>query len=86
MCMQSTFSHVRLYQTLWNYETLWTIGGEGNGTPLQCSCLENPRNKGVYWVPSMGSHSFGHDRSDLAAAWTIDRQAPLSMGCFRQEY
>ena len=21
--------------------------GEGNGNPLQCSCLENPRNRGV---------------------------------------
>ena len=31
--------------------------GEGNGNPLQYSCLENPRHSGV-----------GHDWSDLAAA------------------
>ena len=24
--------------------------GEGNGTPLQCSCLENPRDRGAWWV------------------------------------
>ena len=24
--------------------------GEGNGTPLQCSCLENPRDGGAWWV------------------------------------
>ena len=24
--------------------------GEGNGTPLQCSCLENPRNSGAWWA------------------------------------
>ena len=24
-------------------------GGEGNGNPLQCSCLENPRDGGAWW-------------------------------------
>ena len=24
--------------------------GEGNGNPLQCSCLENPRDGGAWWV------------------------------------
>ena len=24
--------------------------GEGNGNPLQCSCLENPRDEGAWWV------------------------------------
>ena len=24
--------------------------GEGNGNPLQCSCLENPRNRGAWWA------------------------------------
>ena len=24
--------------------------GEGNGTPLQYSCLENPMDGGAYWV------------------------------------
>ena len=24
--------------------------GEGNGTPLQCSCLENPRDGGAWWA------------------------------------
>ena len=23
---------------------------EGNGTPLQCSCLENPRDGGAWWA------------------------------------
>jgi len=25
-------------------------GGEGNGNPLQCSCLENPRDGGAWWA------------------------------------
>ena len=28
--------------------------GEGNGNPLQCSCLENPRDGGVWWVAVYG--------------------------------
>ena len=28
--------------------------GEGNGNPLQCSCLENPRNGGAWWVVIYG--------------------------------
>ena len=40
--------------------------GEGNGNPLQCSCLENPRDGEPGGLPSMGSHRVGHDWSDLA--------------------
>ena len=28
--------------------------GEGNGNPLQCSCLENPRNRGASWATVYG--------------------------------
>ena len=35
--------------------------GEGNGNPLQCSCLENPRDQEPGGLPSMGSHRVGHD-------------------------
>ena len=24
--------------------------GEGNGNPLQCSCLENPGDRGAWWA------------------------------------
>ena len=24
--------------------------GEGNGNPLQCSCLKNPRGRGTWWA------------------------------------
>ena len=27
---------------------------EGNGTPLQCSCLENPMDRGVWWAAVHG--------------------------------
>ena len=28
--------------------------GEGHGNPLQCSCLENPRDGGVWWAAVYG--------------------------------
>ena len=28
--------------------------GEGNGNPLQCSCLENPRDGGAWWAAVNG--------------------------------
>ena len=34
---------------------------EGNGNPLQCSCLENPRDGEPGGLPSVGSHRVGHD-------------------------
>ena len=27
---------------------------EGNGDPLQCSCLENPRDRGTWWATVLG--------------------------------
>ena len=31
--------------------------GEGNGNPLQCSCLENPRDRGAWWASVYGAQS-----------------------------
>ena len=51
--------------------------GEGNGNPLQCSCLENPRDREVWWAAVYGVAqsrtrlkwlSSSSSRSDLAAA------------------
>ena len=35
--------------------------GEGNGNPLQYSCLENSVDRGAWWLQSMGSQRVGHD-------------------------
>ena len=40
--------------------------GEGNGNPHQYSCLENPVNKGAWWLQSMGLQKVRHDWNDLA--------------------
>ena len=49
----------------WGYEELDTTErlhfhsslsciGEGNGNPLECSCLENPRDGGAWWASVYG--------------------------------
>jgi len=51
--------------------------GEGNGNPLQCSCLENPRDGGAWWAAIYG----------VAQSWTrlkrLIKQASKSSAQFR---
>ena len=42
--------------------------GEGNGTPLQCSCLENPRDGGAWWAAIYGVAQSRTRLTHLAAA------------------
>ena len=42
--------------------------GEGNGSPLQCSCLENPRDGGAWWAAVYG----------VAQSWTQLKQLSSS--------
>src|SRR5574337_449816 len=51
--------------------SLSCIGG-GNGNPLQCSCLENPRDGGAWWAAIYG----------VAQSWT--RLKRLSRSSSRQ--
>ena len=41
-------SHLRFYTDVVR------SGGEGNGTPLQYSCLENPMDRGAWWASVHG--------------------------------
>ena len=47
--------------------------GEGNGTPLQCSCLENPRDGGAWWAAVYG----------IAQSWTRLKRLSSSSICVR---
>ena len=47
--------------------------GEGNGTPLQCSCLENPRNGEAWWAAVYG----------VAQSWTRLKRLSSSSICVR---
>ena len=60
----------------------WELG-EGNGTPLQYSCLENPMDGGAWWaaiygvaqsrtrLKSMGSLRVGHDWATSLSLFTF---------------
>ena len=47
---------IRLVSFLWLWFSfcLPSDGGEGNGTPLQYSCLENPMDRGAWWAAVHG--------------------------------
>ena len=47
------FFSTMVYHRTWN-TVLCTIHGEGNGTPLQYSCLENPMDRGARWAAVHG--------------------------------
>ena len=49
--------------------------GEGNGNPLQYSCLRISGTEEPGGLPSMGLHRVGHDWSDLAAAAVLWAEA-----------
>ena len=52
-----TKSWTRLY---FHFHLSLSCIGEGNGNPLQCSCLENPRDGGAWWAAVSG----------VAQSWT----------------
>ena len=47
------------------------IFGEGNGTPLQYSCLENPMDGGACRLQSMGSLRAGRDSVTSLSLFTF---------------
>ena len=66
--------------------------GEGNGNPLQCSCLENPRDRRAWWVAIYGVAQSRTRLSDLAAGtdWAsqvahVAKNLLAQVGDFRAE-
>ena len=55
-----------------------TMYGEGNGNPLQCSCLENPVDRGAWRAMVHGVARVGHD---LAT-----KPPPLPPPCMLSKY
>ena len=50
--------------------------GEGNGNPLQCSCLENPRDGGDWWAAFYGVTQSQTRLKWLSSSSSIYRKAP----------
>ena len=47
--------------------------GEGNGNPLQCSCLENPRDGGAWWAAI-----YGVTQSQTRLKWLSSRSLEVT--------
>ena len=54
-----TKCHTHLYN-------VYDCFGEGNGNPLQCSCLENIRDRGAWWAAVHGVAKSGTRLSDFS--------------------
>ena len=51
----SPWGHTESNTTEWlHFHYPLSCIGEGNGNPLQCSCLENPRDRWAWWVAVYG--------------------------------
>ena len=51
--------------------------GEGNGNPLQCSCLENPRDRGAWWAAIYGVAQSRTQLKQLSSSSSIDRKQKI---------
>ena len=51
----SPWGHEESDMTEWlHFQFSLSCIGEGNGSPLQCSCLENPRDRWAWWAAVCG--------------------------------
>ena len=50
--------------------------GEGNGNPLQCSCLENPRDGGAWWAAVYGGRAQSRTRLERlsSSSWIYSQE------------
>ena len=71
--------------------------GEGNGNPLQCSCLENPRDGGAWWAAIYGiaqswtqlkrlsSSSSSRYRWRQSVRWKLDQKKISRLKCEQKD-
>ena len=59
-----------------HFHLLLSCIGEGNGNLLQCSCLENPRDRGAWWAAVYG----------VTQSWTSLKQQQQQQGIFNFSY
>ena len=60
-------------------DRMWSTGG-GNGNPLKCSCLENPRDGEPGGLPSLGSHRVGLKRLSSSSSLCSNLQVGTGPG------
>ena len=58
--------------------------GEGNDNPLQCSCLENPRDRGAWWAAVYGVSQSQTQLKRLSSSNSIREYEFIITKIFRQ--
>ena len=56
--------------------------GEGNGNPLQCSCLENPRDGGSWWAAVYGVAQSRTQLKWLSSSSSSSREKGVLLHCW----
>ena len=59
--------------------------GEGNGNPLQCSCLENPKDGGAWWAAVYGVAQSRTRLKRLSSSSSMDISSIDSSDSWRQK-
>ena len=73
----SPWRHKELDTTEWlHFHFSLSCTGEGNSNPLQCSCLENPRDWGAWWAAICG---VAQSRTGLKQLSSSSSSRPSSM-------
>ena len=72
-------SRTRLNDFTFDFHFSLPCIGKGNGNPLQCSCLENPRDWGAWWSAVYGVAQSWTRLSDAAAAATAAAAAAAAV-------
>ena len=66
--------------THYHHASLFVIG-EGNGNPLQCSCLENPRDGGAWWAAVYGVAQSRTRLKRLSSSSSLFVTPPIFQAC-----
>ena len=60
--------------------------GEGNGNPLQCSCLENPRDRGAWWAAVYGVEQSRTRLNRLSSSLSSLLSGRVMLVCIRYSF
>ena len=82
-CLISHY-HIDKHSLQWIFSFLFFLNwcssciGEGNSNPLQCSCLENPRDGGAWWAAIYGVAQSRTRLQRLSSSSRVDLQFCIS--------
>ena len=76
--LSMTISRSTLQETTINNKDLLYSTGEGNGNPLQCSCLENPRDGGAWWAAVYGVTQSQTQLKQLSSSSSLSQEKAMA--------